>query len=130
MKNENSRSPQQHWLARVPETQNGSQVVDDMLGVLMSFFSQAKQSHNRKKSMSATALGRTVLGASVPIVRFIPVFTTAQLAARWQKDRQMRKLINWPPGAAPNGDCARSVTYHLLRSFECCSKISSSQCFA
>ncbi len=80
MKNENCRSQPAQWFAQVLEAKNcKTQIVDEMFGVLRSFFEDAKQSRNRECALSTTVLENLVLDTPTPTVRLVPA---TQLEAR------------------------------------------------
>ena len=69
MKNANCRSQPARWLAQVLEAQScKTQIVDEMFGVLRSFFADAKQSRNRECALSAAVLENLVLDTPIPTV--------------------------------------------------------------
>ena len=92
------------WFAQVLEAKScKTQIVDEMFGVLRSFFADAKQSRNRECALSATVLENLVLDTPTATVRLrlVPMFTMAQLAARSEPLNQRTTSKN--RNTAPSG---------------------------
>ena len=91
MKDSNCRIQHAQWFAQVLEAKNcKTQIVDEMFGVLRSFFADAKQSRNRECALSATVLENLVLGTPTTTVRLRLVPAT-QLDARSQSIKSESK---------------------------------------
>ena len=93
MKNANCRIQQAQWFAQVLEAQNcKTQIVDEMFGVLRSFFVKARQSRNRECALSAAVLENLVLDTPIPIVRLVPA-TQLEVRSKSIKSESKRQSL-------------------------------------
>lgn len=93
MKNANCRSQPAQWFAQVLEAKNcKTQIVDEMFGVLRSFFEDAKQRRNRESALSAAVLENLVLDTPIPTVRLVPA-TQLEDHSKSIKSESKRQLL-------------------------------------
>ena len=93
MKDSNCHIQHAQWFAQVLEAKNcKTQIVDEMFGVLRSFFEDAKQRRNRESALSAAVLENLVLDTPIPTVRLVPA-TQLEDHSKSIKSESKRQLL-------------------------------------